>query len=351
MTRTFTLATSTSRWGLSSAGRRSYLVEWFKRALCGEGRVFVTNSEPDTPAMTAADASAVSPIIYSNEYIPFMLDYCEQNHVGAVIPLFDVDVPVLAEHRAEFEAIGCLPVVAPETFARVCSDKLASHDLLESVGIPQPKTYLGAEAFFAAAKRGEVRFPAFVKPRWGMGSIGLAVAENENELRVICDMVERKVASSYLCYESAEDIENAVLVQEMLDGQEYGMDVVNNLSGQYRGCVVRKKLAMRAGETDVAEVLASGEDPRFESLARKLSELSHHPGNMDVDVFDIEGKLVVLEMNARFGGGYPFSHAAGVNLPQALVEWLRGHECDSSAIEVKLPGKYVKDISIVRLGD
>ena len=129
------------------------------------------------------------------------------------------------------------------------------------------------------------------------------------------------------------------------------MDVLNDLSGIYRGCVVRKKLAMRAGETDVADVLAPDEDLRFDDLARRLSALSRHPGNMDVDVFDVGGELVVLEMNARFGGGYPFSHKAGVNLPRALVAWLRGEECNPADLEVKIPGKYMKDISVVRLND
>lgn len=336
---------------LSSAGRRSYLVEWFQAALGGKGGVHVTNSEPETPAMTVADASAVSPLIYSDDYIPFMLDYCERSHIGAIIPLFDVDVPVLAAHRSEFEAVGCLPVVAPETFARACSDKLASCELLGSAGLPQPGTYVGADAFLAAVARGEASFPAFVKPRWGMGSIGVARARDEAELRALCLLADRSVHSSYLRYESAAAPSDSVLVQEALSGWEYGMDVINDLSGRYRGCVVRRKLAMRSGETDVAEVIASGEDPRFDALAHMLSALSRHPGNMDVDVFDFGGELVVLEMNARFGGGYPFSHAAGVNLPRALVRWLRGGECDPSDLTVKSPGRYAKRIGVMSLED
>ena len=286
---------------LSSVGRRAYLVDWFKDALIGWGNVCVTNSDPATPAFAAADAAEVSPLIYSDEYVPFLLDFCRRHRVGAVVPLFDVDVPVLAAHRAELEAAGTFPVVASEAFARACSDKLETASLLCDAGIAGPDTYVGAEGFLAAVAEGKASFPAFVKPRWGMGSIGLATAADERELRVLCGIVGRKVADSYLRYESAEDPSRAVIVQPVLSGREFGMDVVNDLSGSYRGCVVRRKVAMRAGETDVAEVLADG--PRFDALARKLSVVSRHPGNMDVDVFEVGGKLMVLEMNARFGGG------------------------------------------------
>lgn len=335
---------------LSSAGRRTYLVEWFRGALGGRGLVHASNSDPAATSLAAADRGVVTPLIYSDEYIPFMLNYCERERIGAIVPLFDVDIPVLAAHRAEFEAIGCLPVVAPVDFAKVCSDKLSTSELLAFAGIPRPCTYVGAHGFMDAVVRGEASFPAFIKPRWGMGSIGLAEAADEDELRVLCGIAERKVEGSYLRYESSADAPGrSVIVQPRVEATEYGMDVYCDLSGRYRGCVVRRKLAMRAGETDVAEVITA--DARFESLARSLAGLSRHPGCMDVDVFDAGGDLMVLEMNARFGGGYPFSHAAGVDMPRALVSWLRGEECDPDALTVKWPGTYMKDMAIVKGGN
>lgn len=332
---------------LSSAGRRTYLVEWFREALGGRGLVHASNSDPAATSLAAADRGVVTPLIYSEAYVPFMLDYCERERIGAIVPLFDVDIPVLAAHRAEFEAIGCFPVVAPVDFAKVCSDKLSTSELLASAGIPHPCTYVGAYGFMDAVGRGEASFPAFIKPRWGMGSIGLAEASDEEELRVLCGIVERKVRDSYLRFESsADEPGRSVIVQPRIGATEYGMDVYCDLSGRYRGCVVRRKVAMRAGETDVAEVVDA--DARFEGLARSLAGLSRHPGCMDVDVFDAGGELMVLEMNARFGGGYPFSHAAGVDMPRALVSWLRGEEYDSGALAVKTPGTYMKDMTIVR---
>lgn len=331
---------------LSSVGRRAYLVSWFKDALAGRGEIHVSNSDSMSPAFRAADASTTSPLIYSDDYISFMVDYCKQNRIGAIIPLFDIDIPVLAEHRAEFEAVGCFPVVASEYFAKVCSDKYETYRVLSEHGFDQPKTYLGSDAFIAAVEMGETEFPAFVKPRWGMGSIGIEVAANNAELKVLCDAVRRKVESSYLRFESSVDLDACVLVQEVIAGDEYGMDVMDDLNGQMRGFVVRRKLAMRSGETDVASVI--GADSRFMDLACSLASISQHPGNMDVDIFDSDGRLMVLEMNARFGGGYPFSHVSGVNLPRALVAWLRGEECAAEDLLANQLGTYMKDITIVK---
>ena len=332
---------------LTSVGRRAYLVEWFKEALAGAGEVHVVNSDSSTPAFAAADASAACPLIYSDGYIPFLLDYVEENRIGAVLSLFDVDIPVLAEHSGDFERLGCFPVVAPPRTARVCNDKLLAARVLGEAGIPTVATYAGADAFLEAVAVGAESFPAFVKPRWGMGSIGVLEAVDEAELRAACTMVGRKAMGSYLRYESVADPYGCVIVQGAVDAQECGMDVMSGLDCGFRACSARRKVAMRAGETDVAETIVG--DARFDALAKAISAALPCPGNMDVDVFDDERTLRVLEMNARFGGGYPFSHMAGVDMPRALVAWLRGEPEPEGSLAADRPGRFMKEIEIVRL--
>ncbi len=332
---------------LTSAGRRSYLVDWFREALGGAGEVHAANSSPQSPALLAADRAVVTPLIYSDGYIPFLLDYCRDNGIGALIPLFDVDVPVLAARRGDFLESGCFPVVCSPETASACNDKLATARFLEGLGLAAPRTYASAEACLGALSRGEVSWPVVVKPRWGMGSIGVFAAHDEPELRALASMVAREAGETYLRYESAADPGRCVLFQGRLAGQEWGMDVMCDLSGNLRGVSARRKVAMRAGETDCAEVVET--PPELEALARKIAGATRHPGNMDVDVFMTDEGPVVLEMNARFGGGYPFSHAAGVDLPRALVAWLRGDASFAEGLSVGLPGVYQKDMRIVRL--
>ena len=54
-----------------------------------------------------------------------------------------------------------------------------------------------------------------------------------------------------------------------------------------------------------------------------MGRLTGHIGNMDCDVFMTKSGAYILEMNARFGGGYPFSHEGGCNLPLALINWIK----------------------------
>ena len=331
---------------LTSVGRRAYLVEWFKDALDGNGEIFVVNSDSSTPAFKVADHSAKCPLIYSDEYIPFLLDYVKKNHIGAILSLFDIDIPVLANHKSDFARLGCFPLIASHRTASICNDKLQTAYFLNDAGIRSIPTYTNTEIYLNSFGCNETAFPAFVKPRWGMGSIGVLEANDELELRAAYSMVSRKVANSYLKYESSS-AESVAIIQPAISGDEYGMDVVNDLQGNYRSHSVRRKLAMRAGETDVAETVVA--DRRFEELARSLSAKLSFPGNMDVDVFDTSEGLVVLEMNARFGGGYPFSHMAGVDLPSALVSWLRGQNESDGVLECSNPGKFMKEIELVRL--
>ena len=152
-----------------------------------------------------------------------------------------------------------------------------------------------------------------------------------------------KIRSTYLKYESDLDIEHSVLIQEKVNGQEYGLDIINDLSGNYINTIVKKKYAMRAGETDCAVTI---NDIEMKELGNNLSKFLKHNANLDVDIFKTEDKLYVLEMNARFGGGYPFSHAAGVNLPKAIINWLTNKVVDYSNFQENIGITAHKDIDI-----
>ena len=331
---------------LTSVGRRSYLVEYFKKALNGRGLVHAANSSDVSPAFLVADRNVVTPLIYDSSYISFLIDYCKKNEIKAIISLFDIDLLVLSHNKKEFEDNGIKVIVADEDVIRICNDKWNTYQFLTRNGICAPKTYLSLDEALEAVKEGIIDYPLVVKPRWGMGSIGVYSADNEAELKCFFKKITNVISNSYLKYESSRTPDQAVLVQEKLKGQEYGLDIMNDLNGSYVNTSAKIKFAMRSGETDSAVTV---DDPRMSQLGEKLGKLLKHEGNLDADVFEADGKVYVLELNARFGGGYPFSHAAGVDMPQAIVNWLAGEECDSSLFVPKPGIMSQKDISIVYL--
>lgn len=325
---------------LTSVGRRSYLVKYFKEALDGNGQVHVSNSSGLSPAFPYADHSVVTPLAYSDSYIPFLLEYCQKNNIDAILSLLDLDLPVLAAHREQFAAVGTRLLISDSKVIEICNDKWLSYQFLRENEFQTPTTWISLEAFHNDGGH----FPVLIKPRWGMGSLSIFEAENEMELTVLFHKAKKAtLCSPMLRYEAGQDMERCVVIQEKLNGQEYGLDIINDLTGKYQTTIVKKKLAMRAGETDCAQV----EDvPVLKRLGQKISSVLGHIANLDADVFMADGKPYVLEMNARFGGGYPFSHLAGVDLPRAIVAWMDGKNVHPGILEAKINIIGHKDIVI-----
>jgi len=308
---------------LTSAGRRSYLVKYFKEALNGDGLVHTANSSSLSTAFLYADKTIVTPLIYDKNYIPFLLSYCKENSIDAVISLFDIDLMILARHKRDFEHIGTRVIVADENAIDICNDKWNTYKFCLEKGINVPKTYIRLCDVEKDLEDKKIEFPLFIKPRWGMGSLSVFCAENETELKVFYEKSKREIAKSYLKYESAASIDECVLIQQSLKGQEYGIDVINDLEGNYQNTVIRQKYAMRSGETDAAIIV---NNEKIKEIGKIISKNLKHPANLDADIFLVNDTPYLLEMNARFGGGYPFSHVAGVNMPLAIIRWLKGQD-------------------------
>ena len=330
---------------LTSVGRRTYLVKYFQDALGNSGEIHVANSSPVTPVFSQVKNAIVTPLIYDSSYIPFLLDYCKENKISAIISLFDIDLPVLSANKHLFEEIGTQVIVSDKDVIDICNDKWHTYCFCREHNLSVPKTYLSVDDVIYAVDNGDLKYPVVVKPRWGMGSIGVYFADNEDELRIFYHKVEQDILSTYLKYESSASVGEMVIVQEKLSGQEHGLDVINNLNGDYQNTIVKKKIAMRAGETDCAEIISN---PKLQMLGDRLSSILHHVGNLDVDVYLVDDVPYILELNARFGGGYPFSHLAGVNLPLAIVKWLQGKPVESSLFSAETGILIHKDITLVK---
>ena len=308
---------------LTCAGRRNYLVGYFKEALNGLGRVFAADANAGAPALREADQSFVVPVAHDPAYVDALLDICADNTVGMLIPLNDLELPVLAKRREDFAAIGTLPVVSSPDVVDICFDKWKTAAFVQEIGLKTPKTYLTLEDALAAVFAGEIDYPLVIKPRWGSASIGLEFPADREELEIAYKLTRKRLARSILAQAGAADPSHSVLIQEKLSENEYGLDVVNDLNGNHVCVFVKQKLSMRAGETDRALTI---ENDELEAIGAMIGENLGHIGNLDCDVLAGENGFATLEINPRFGGGYPFSHVAGANLPAALVAWANGSE-------------------------
>ena len=305
------------------AGRRNYLINYFKEALQGEGKVYATDMQLTAPALVDADVALQVPAIYDESYIPSLIAIVQAHQIDAVISLNDLELPILSAAKSQIEALGAKVIVSNEEAIKIAFDKWITVQFLEKNGLKTPKTYIDIEEAKEAIKKGELKFPLVVKPRWGSASIGIDFPEDMEELELAYQLQTIRLKRTILAEASKEDIDHAILIQEKIQGNEFGMDVLNDFDGNYQGSFVRQKLQMRSGETDKA---ISVIDERFEKLGKIIGENLKHIGNLDCDVFEHNDELYVLEFNPRFGGGYPFSHEAGNNTPAIYIEWLKGNK-------------------------
>ena len=330
---------------LTSVGRRAYIIDYLRdiyKDLGLSGNIVATNSDMNTTAMSVADKAFESPLIYDKEYIPFLLDLCRNEKIDILISLFDIDLMILAKNKAEFEALGVKVIVSNEGVINICNDKFEMLEYLKKINMPVPETYLDLDKALEYADFNNKTY--ILKPRWGMGSLSIFEAEDKKELEVLYEKAKRSIQKSYLRFESNADMNRAILIQEKIKGDEFGLDIFNDLEGKNLSVTVKRKYAMRSGETDIAEVTKNSE---LKAVGKEIAKSLSHIGNLDVDILLSDGKAYIIDMNARFGGGYPFTHNAGVNELEAIIRLCRGKKLND--LSVKKYGLFAKEITMVEL--
>jgi carbamoyl-phosphate synthase large subunit len=319
---------------LTCAGRRTAIISAFQDALRGEGLVLACDTDADAPAMQQADRAFLVPPVEHEDYVGALLSICERQRAGLLIPALEPELPRLARHRSRFTDIGTRPMISTLEVINRCHDKLEAARLLHSWGLQAPRSFVELEAVREALAKGEISFPLILKPRWGVSSIGLQMVEDREELELAFRLSRKQIPRTVLAGASAADLDRCILVQERLPGDEYGLEVINDLEGRYACTYVKRKLRMRNGQTDRA---MSVFDPRLEAVGRTIGERLGHMGMLDCDVFAAGDQVRVIDLNPRVGAAYPFSHAAGANFPAALIAWARGQTPDPRWLRVE-PG-------------
>lgn len=307
------------------AGRRNYLINFFKDELKGEGLVIAADMQMTAPAMASADCRIIVPPVNAPNYIKTLLEICRNHEVSAVVSLNDLELPILAENKELFDTVGSKIIVASSEAIDIAFDKKRTIEFATALGIESPLTFTSLSDAMQAIASGELHFPLVVKPRWGSASIGLEFPTNLTELELAFRLLSLRLGRTMLAEASQSDFDNTILIQEKIEGIEFGVDVLNDFNGCTRQVYVKEKLAMRAGETDKS-VLRN--HPEIENLGHKIGNALKHIGNLDCDVFEKDGRLYLLELNPRFGGGYPFTHMSGGNYVAAILSFLRGEEFD-----------------------
>jgi len=256
------------------------------------------------------DKSYIVPSIKEErQYIDALLHLCEAEKIDMLLSFYDYDTYILSKYLIEFESIGVKSVISPHQVNTICFDKVETYKFLKNHGFQTPWTMTSDEV----SQMEIPSYPVIVKPRFGFGSNAISFAKNRSEV------------DFFLNYYDNEDM----IVQEFIEGAEYSFDILNDFHGETITTVVKRKMKMRSGETDQGYAI---KDNQLAECGMTLGRKLKHIGPLDVDFFIKDSKPYILELNPRFGGGYPMTHLAGIDFPKILINLVNG-TLDSSQYE------------------
>lgn len=316
-----------------AAGTRNKIVQYFKRALDGAGTVVATDANELGPAIYDADKFYIVPPITTLGYIDIILNICKKEKIDGVLSLIDPELSLLAENAEKFKAVGTTVIGSSYDLCEMALDKMQMYEWLKSHGYNCARSWMDKEEFYRTVDAGKITYPVFVKPYRGSASISISKVYDKETVDLL--------------FAHNDDL----MIQEFMNGQEIGADVyIDLISGEVISIFTKKKIKMRAGETDKA---VSFKDPALFDLIEKFVVEAGYRGQIDIDIFDIGGEYYISEVNPRFGGGYPHAYESGCDHMKLILNNLNGgrNDKDIGAYDDGIYMMKYNEVKIRRLSD
>ena len=286
---------------LTSVGRRVELLKAFRESMSRaniSGKIITADLKRSAPASFLADTAELVPRIDRPDYIDRLLDICDRHQIDLLIPLIDTELHLLSLHEQRFRDRGVTVVISSTAVNDICHSKKKTGLFFQTIGVKTPKIY----------QLDEVKdrdFPVIIKPNQGSASVDVYKIKNRTELNFFANYVEDPI------------------IQELISGEEYTIDVLVNFQGKVISIVPRSRLETRAGETSKGTTV---KNPALIAAAKYVVEsLPGAIGCITVQCFlQPDGEIIFIEINPRFGGGYPLAYRAGADFPLWLFQLCAG---------------------------
>ena len=308
-----------------SAGTRNKIVQYFKRELEGKGLVIATDMSELAPAIYEADKYYIVPRMSDTGYLDVILDICRKESIDGVLSLIDPELSLLAKNISKFEEIGTKVIGSSYELCEMALDKFQMYQWLIRHEYQCAKSYMDKEIFYKDLEDDIINFPVFVKPARGSASISISKVYDRETIELLFER------------------EDGLMIQEFLNGQEIGADIyIDMISNEVISIFTKKKLKMRAGETDKA--VSFKDEKLFILLEKFVKEMGYH-GQIDIDVYEVDSEYYISEVNPRFGGGYPHAYESGCNHMKLIVNNLNNN------VNPKNIGMYQSDIYMMKFNE
>jgi carbamoyl-phosphate synthase large subunit len=269
------------------------------------GTIVTSDLKNNAPAAFVGDVHVRTPRVTEPQYVAELEAICRQHAIHLLVPLTDTELGTLALHKERFSDLGVRTMVGTVETNSICFDKRATCRFFQQIGVVTPAVFEPEELLH----RPETSYPLMLKPANGSSSVGVTKINSPAELEFF---------SKY--------IRNAI-VQEFVDGDEYTLDILVDFQGRARCVVPRLRIETRAGE--VSKSLTVKHDGLIQQGKFVAESLPGAIGCITVQAFlTPEQEIKFIEINPRFGGGFPLSAEAGADFPRWMIEMCLGREPD-----------------------
>ncbi len=311
---------------ITSCSRDVTLVKAFRAALFnhGGGKVFAADINPMSAALYFADEYEIIPRSDDELFIPYLLKFCREKEIKLLISSRDAELPILSRAKHQFEAVGCVVMVADYDTIKICQNKLLFCKFCEENAIPIPRTYYDPDDK-------KITFPAFIKPVSGAGSRKIHKVCKRKELRLLKEIYPK---------------EDDFLVQEYMTWPEYTIDLFADFDGEVISVIPRERVRTVGGESYIGKTIKN--DRMINQsilLAKKLGLIGHNT----LQCFFMGSDIKFIEVNPRFGGGANLGFHSGANTPELLVRLLNGEKIEPQVSQFRdnlVMLRYTQDIFV-----
>lgn len=302
---------------VTAVGRRTSLVIAFAEEVRRRGgRLFAGDVDPLAPALFLADEAIRLPAATDATYVTDLLETVEHHGIQLIVPTIDPELPALARSRAAMRALGCLAAVSDEAFVELAADKVATGATFGARGVAVPLSWP------ADTPPADLPDEVFVKPRRGSASQGAGIATRQSLTTTLSELEDP-------------------VIQEVLQGPEITIDALLDLDGRPIHYVPRSRLRTMAGESIQGSTLEH--EPALEGWIEDVLEICRSlgaAGPLCLQAFLTARGPVLSEINARFGGGFPLTLAAGGRHTAWLIDLAEGIAVPSRLRDYE-PGLYM----------
>jgi len=305
---------------ITSCSRDVTLVKAFRSALInnGGGKVFCADIDPLAPALYFADEYRIIPRSDNEEFIPYLLNLCKEENIKLIISSRDGELPVLADAKSRFKDTGTRVMVADKDTLSICRNKLLFCRFCQEHHIPIPETYFKEE---------EIKFPAFIKPIVGAGSLKIHKVANSREYRFLKEIYKEEF-----------------VIQEYITWPEFTVDLFADFDGKILSIIPRERIRTVGGESYIGRTIKNNNiiDQSLH-LAQQLKLIGHNT----LQCFAHDKDVKFIEVNPRFGGGANLGFNSGLNSPELLIKLLKGEKIEPAIGKFKdnlIMLRYTQDI-------